>query len=125
MRIVAGRCYLPIFALNQASDSFASAANRERSSPSALKQHTKSRQSHTASATQSFPGSGNCRDAITLFIGTRDIFLPDCRQLRNKAIAENVNLNYREYDGMVHDWMLGPLPESKQVLREIVNQLNG
>ena len=60
---------------------------------------------------------------ITLFIGTRDIFLPDCRQLRNKAIAENVKLNYREYDGMVHDWMLGPLPESKQVLREIVNEL--
>ena len=61
---------------------------------------------------------------VTLFIGTRDIFLPDCRKLRNKAIAENVNLNYREYDGMVHDWMLGPLPESKQVLREIVIQLS-
>jgi acetyl esterase/lipase len=61
---------------------------------------------------------------VTVFIGTRDIFLPDCRKLRDKAVAENVKLNYREYDGMVHDWMLGPLPEAKQVMREIVNQLS-
>lgn len=60
---------------------------------------------------------------ITIFIGTRDIFLPDCRKLRDKAVAENIKLNYREYDGMVHDWMLGPLPEAKQVFREIADQL--
>ncbi len=69
-------------------------------------------------------GSLNDLAPVTLFIGTRDIFLPDCRKLRNKALAENVNFNYREYDGMVHDWMLGPLPEAKQVLREIVAQLS-
>lgn len=57
---------------------------------------------------------------ISLFIGTRDILMPDCRVLRDKAKADGVPLNYREYPGMVHDWMLGPLPESKQVLREIV-----
>ena len=62
---------------------------------------------------------------LTVFIGTRDIFLPDCRTLRDKALAEGVKLNYREYDGMVHDWMLGPLPESKQALREIMAQLSG
>ena len=60
---------------------------------------------------------------VALFIGTRDIFLPDCRKLRDKAVAENAKLNYREYGGMVHDWMLGPLPEAKQVLGEIVDQL--
>lgn len=68
-------------------------------------------------------GSLNDLAPLTLFIGTRDIFLPDCRKLRDKAVAENAKLNYREYDGMVHDWMLGPLPEAKQVLQEIVNQL--
>lgn len=31
-----------------------------------------------------------------------------------------VTIDYREYDRMVHDWMLGPLPEAKQALREIV-----
>lgn len=57
---------------------------------------------------------------VTVFIGTRDVFLPDCRKLRNRAAAEGVTIDYREYDAMVHDWMLGPLPEAKQVLREIV-----
>ena len=56
---------------------------------------------------------------ISLFIGTRDIFLPDCRRLRDKAVAEGVKLNYREYEAMLHDWMLITLPESKQALREI------
>jgi len=57
---------------------------------------------------------------ITLFIGTHDILFPDCRKLRERAEAEGVNLNYREYEAMLHDWMLISLPESKQVLREIV-----
>lgn len=71
------------------------------------------------------PVYGSLKDLapVTVFIGTRDIFLPDCRKLRDQAAAENVKLNYREYDGMVHDWMLGPLPEAKQVLIEIENQL--
>jgi acetyl esterase/lipase len=55
-----------------------------------------------------------------LFIGTRDILYPDCRKLRDKAEAEGVKLNYREYEAMLHDWMLISLPESKQALREIV-----
>jgi acetyl esterase/lipase len=57
---------------------------------------------------------------ITLFIGTRDILYPDCRKLRNNATAEGVKINYREYDGMVHNWMLGPMPEAKRAIKEIV-----
>lgn len=60
---------------------------------------------------------------ISLFIGTRDILLPDCRKLRDKAAAEGVTIDYREYDGMVHDWMLGPLPEAKQAIREIIERI--
>jgi len=62
---------------------------------------------------------------VTVFIGTRDVFLPDCRKLRERAAAEGVTIDYREYDQMVHNWMLGPMPEAKQVLREIVDQLSG
>jgi len=40
-------------------------------------------------------------------------------RLRRKA----VRLDYREYDGMVHDWMLGPLPEGKQAINEIVETI--
>jgi acetyl esterase/lipase len=60
---------------------------------------------------------------VTVFIGTRDVFLPDCRKLRDRAAAEGVTIDYREYDRMVHNWMLGPMPEAKQVLREIVELL--
>jgi acetyl esterase/lipase len=58
-----------------------------------------------------------------LFIGTRDILYPDCRKLRNNAAAEGVKINYREYDGMVHNWMLGPMPEAKLAIKEIVEAI--
>lgn len=60
---------------------------------------------------------------VTVFIGTRDLFLPDCRKLRERAAEEGVTIDYREYSGMVHNWMLGPMPEAKQVFREIVELL--
>jgi epsilon-lactone hydrolase len=71
------------------------------------------------------PVYGSLKDLapISLFIGTRDVFLPDCRKLRDKAAAEGARLDYREYDGMVHDWMLGPLPEAKHAINEIVEKI--
>jgi acetyl esterase/lipase len=68
------------------------------------------------------PVFGSLKDLapLSLFIGTRDILLPDCRNLRDRAATEGVKLNYREYDAMLHDWMLISLPESKQALKEIV-----
>ena len=57
---------------------------------------------------------------ISLFAATRDILMPDCRKLRDLANAEGVKLDYREYEGMLHDWMLISLPESKQALKEII-----
>ena len=60
---------------------------------------------------------------ISVFIGTRDVFCPDCRKLRDNATAEGVRIDYHEYDGMVHDWMLGPLPEAKHAIEEIVEMI--
>lgn len=70
-------------------------------------------------------GSLNDLAPISLFIGTRDILYPDCRKLRDKATAEGVRLNYREYDAMVHNWMLGPMPEAKRAIKEIVEEIRG
>jgi acetyl esterase/lipase len=56
-----------------------------------------------------------------LFIGTRDILFPDCHKLRDQATDEGVDIDYREYDEMVHDWMLGPMPEAKHAIGEIVD----
>ena len=71
------------------------------------------------------PVYGSLKDLapVTLFIGTRDILYPDCRKLRDKAAGEGVRLNYREYDLMVHNWMLGPMPEAKHAIAEIVETI--
>jgi acetyl esterase/lipase len=57
--------------------------------------------------------------SITLFTGTREILLPDARRIRDRFAAQGLPLNYFEYPKMIHDWMLLPLPESKQVLGDI------
>ena len=69
------------------------------------------------------PVYGSVKDLapISLFIGTRDILFPDCRKLRDRAADEGVHLDYREYDEMVHDWMLGPMPEAKHAVGEIID----
>jgi acetyl esterase/lipase len=73
------------------------------------------------------PVYGSLKDLapVSLFIGTRDILYPDCRKLRDKATAEGVRINYREYDAMVHNWMLGPMPEAKRAIKEIVEEIRG
>ena len=60
---------------------------------------------------------------ITLFIGTRDILYPDCRKLWNNATAEGVKINFREYKDMVHNWMLGPMPEARHAIAEIISTI--
>src|SRR6185503_5191803 len=69
------------------------------------------------------PVYGSLKDLapITLFIGTRDILYADCRKLWNNAGAEGVAINYREYEGMVHNWMLVPMPEAKHAIAEIID----
>jgi acetyl esterase/lipase len=73
------------------------------------------------------PVYGSLKDLapISLFIGTRDILYPDCRKLRYKAATEGARLNYRQYDGMVHNWMLGPMPEATQAIKEIIETIRG
>jgi len=57
---------------------------------------------------------------ISLFIGTRDILLPDCRRLRDRAADQGVALSYVEYPGMFHDWMAAvPLPEARRVFDQV------
>jgi acetyl esterase/lipase len=71
------------------------------------------------------PVYGSLRELapISVFIGTRDILFPDCRKLRAKAADEGVAIDLHEYEGMVHNWMLVPLPESKRVMNTIVERL--
>jgi acetyl esterase/lipase len=58
---------------------------------------------------------------ISLFIGTNDILIADCRKLRGVARADGVTIDYYEYEGMFHDWMLLNFPEARQAFKQIVD----
>ena len=60
---------------------------------------------------------------ITLFIGTHDILVADCRKLKAQAAAEGVEIDYHEYDEMMHVWMMLPLPEAEQAMNTIAARL--
>lgn len=55
-------------------------------------------------------------------IGTYEILLPDCRVFREKAMAQGVELVYREYPKLFHAWtLLFPmLPEGEEAVQEMV-----
>jgi acetyl esterase/lipase len=62
---------------------------------------------------------------VTLFVGTHDILLADCRSLKAKAAREGLVLEYHEIEGLVHPGILMSLPEAVEIRREIVHILGG
>lgn len=60
---------------------------------------------------------------VTLFIGTADVLLPDCRKLKVRADFEGYPINYYEYEGMLHDGMLYPIPEARDIRDKIIHLL--
>lgn len=57
---------------------------------------------------------------VSVFIGTQDLFLADCRRLRALMGESGAALNYHEYEGMFHVWVAAVwLPESVRAIREI------
>jgi len=57
---------------------------------------------------------------ISIFIGTNDILVADTRKLHALAKQKGISINYREYEDMVHVWMLLNFPESRAAKREII-----
>lgn len=58
---------------------------------------------------------------ISVFIGTRDILAADTRKLKSLAESKGIAINYYEYEGMIHAWMLLNLPESKIARQQIID----
>ena len=56
---------------------------------------------------------------ITIFIGTKDLLVADTRRLLALAHEQEVSIDYREYEDMVHVWMLLYFRESKKAQKEI------
>lgn len=57
---------------------------------------------------------------ISVFIGSREILVADTRKLKKIADKMGIVINYYEYPGMFHAWMLLNLPESKKARSEIL-----
>lgn len=58
---------------------------------------------------------------ISLFIGTHELFLPDARKFKEKAIRQSVDINYFEYPKMNHVFPVFPIPEAKKALKQMVD----
>lgn len=57
---------------------------------------------------------------ILMFCGTDDILVADARRLTNRARQEDVDLTYEEAPGLMHDYPILPLPESRAAQAQIV-----
>ena len=62
---------------------------------------------------------------MSLFTGSNEILVADARKLRALAEEKGIVMNYYEYPGMFHAWMLLNLPESKKARKQIISLING
>ncbi|MCU0426997.1 MAG: alpha/beta hydrolase [Candidatus Kapabacteria bacterium] len=71
------------------------------------------------------PMFGDCRNLapMSLFIGSRDMFVADCREFHAKLRTANIPLDYHEAAEMLHDWMIMPTPEAGEVVAKIARAL--
>lgn len=67
----------------------------------------------------SFEGLGH----ISVMIGTRDLFHPDCVTLRDRLRAADHPHAHLFAKDMIHVWPLLPIPEAKYAVDWLVNQL--
>ena len=62
---------------------------------------------------------------ISIFIGSNDILVADARKLMMIAKQRGIEIDYHEYVGMVHVWMLLYFPESKHAQEKIKQLIVG
>ncbi len=62
---------------------------------------------------------------VTILIGTRDVFLPDARRLRDGLQTAGTPVTYVEEPGMLHDWMLLPIPEAARAVERLAGIVAG
>lgn len=58
-----------------------------------------------------------------VFIGHRDILLPDARRIQELGAAAGVPVELHEYPAMVHNWIMKNIPEARQATDELVRFL--
>lgn len=66
-------------------------------------------------------GDLNNLNDIAIFVGSEEIFLSDCKILKEKLINSNTKFQYKEYNGMQHDWLIFRTKNSKILINDIVD----
>ena len=56
-----------------------------------------------------------------VYVGTHELFYPDCRDFSDKTKDLGVSLHV--YQGMQHDWVMMPIAEADQALAEILDMI--
>jgi monoterpene epsilon-lactone hydrolase len=60
---------------------------------------------------------------VDLWVGSRDITLPDCRLLRHRLAETGGDVTYHEEPGAIHVFPLLPVPEGRRARRSIVERM--
>jgi epsilon-lactone hydrolase len=60
---------------------------------------------------------------MTMIVGGVELFVPDCRAFKTKAVAAGVVLDYREFAGCMHAFMLLPTPEGRAAQQVMIQRL--
>ncbi|MCF7833045.1 MAG: alpha/beta hydrolase [Candidatus Marinimicrobia bacterium] len=61
---------------------------------------------------------------ISLYVGTHDLLVADCRKLNCMAQSLGIPFQYHEYEGLFHVGMLYPTPEGSEIRKEIIEDLS-
>jgi acetyl esterase/lipase len=56
---------------------------------------------------------------FSLFIGTRDLLLPDARRFATRAREAGIDVDYGEYPGMFHNWVMQNMPEGREAMNHV------
>ncbi|MGC5248649.1 alpha/beta hydrolase fold domain-containing protein [Gordonia sp. DT219] len=62
---------------------------------------------------------------LTVFIGTRDILLPDARRIKQLGDAAAVPVELHEYPGMFHNWIMKAILEARTATNELLDFIHG
>lgn len=60
---------------------------------------------------------------IVCFVGTHEIMRADARKLKERCIMEGIEMDYFEYEDMLHAWMLFGIPESREMIQRLAKLL--
>ncbi|MCF8589224.1 alpha/beta hydrolase [Gordonia liuliyuniae] len=58
---------------------------------------------------------------VVVFIGHRDILLPDARRIKQLGDDAGVRIELNEYPGMFHNWIMQPIPEGQSARAELLD----